>query len=285
VENLTTKKNHMKSMTFGFSMLLASGLSVLFCTDLKAQSGENNRQQTSASSKPMNDAQFIAKSIRDNRMEIEMAQMALDKSQNENVKMIAEMLVKDHSKMLRDLTALDKSGANEGNYDARTGSDTSASLGADTSTGVTDADTATAGSDNSAVGADGRSPAGDTGTASNQLDIAGTKTTKDLDSASNDSAGVNANANASNDTRNMLANASGNEFDQVWIDQMLTKHKIKLGELQSAKNSVQDARLKQIINTAIPSVRSHRDMLSELKNDPNKPLKMNMKSGKKKTES
>jgi predicted outer membrane protein len=275
----------MKSMTFGFSMLLASGLSVLFCTDLKAQSGENNRQQTSASSKPMNDAQFIAKSIRDNRMEIEMAQMALDKSQNENVKMIAEMLVKDHSKMLRDLTALDKSGANEGNYDARTGSDTSASLGADTSTGVTDADTATAGSDNSAVGADGRSPAGDTGTASNQLDIAGTKTTKDLDSASNDSAGVNANANASNDTRNMLANASGNEFDQVWIDQMLTKHKIKLGELQSAKNSVQDARLKQIINTAIPSVRSHRDMLSELKNDPNKPLKMNMKSGKKKTES
>ena len=93
------------------------------------------------------------------------------------------------------------------------------------------------------------------------------------------------NANASNDTHNMLANASGSEFDQVWIDQMLTKHKIKLGELQSAKNSVQDAKLKQIINTAIPSVRSHRDMLSELKNNPNKPVKMNMKSGKNKTES
>jgi predicted outer membrane protein len=273
----------MKSMTFGFSMLLASGLSVFVCTDLKAQSGENNRQQTSASSKPMNDAQFIAKSIRDNRMEIEMAQMALDKSQNENVKMLAEMLVKDHSKMLRDLTALDKAGADEGNFDARTGSDSSALLGADTSTGTTGDDTATAGSDNSAVGADGRSPAGDTGTASNQLDIAGTKTTKDLDSASNDSAGVN--ANAGNDTHHMLANASGSEFDQLWIDQMLTKHKIKLGELQSAKNAVQDAKLKQIINTAIPSVRSHRDMLSELKNNPTKPLKMNMKSGKKKTES
>jgi predicted outer membrane protein len=248
----------MKRSNLKFPLLLSCALVAGTC--LQAQV-DNNSSTTSNSSaitnKPVSDKAFIEKSIRDNRAEIEMAQMAIEKSDNENVKHLAQMLVDDHSKMVQDLTRIG-----------------GASVAGDAES-----------ADNSAIGEEGRSPAGDTGTASNQLDLAGTKTTKDLDSASANAAdSTTANADSVNsttstqpttgDTKAMLESASGNEFDRLWIDHMLVKHKIKLGDLHQAKTSVEDQRLKTLINTAIPKIRAHRDMLMEVKNDPDKPLKM-----------
>lgn len=241
----------MKVSKFMLPLLLSCTL--IAGSGVQAQidnSGQNNSNTKVSTNQPVSDQDFINKSIRDNRLEIEMAQLALEKSENDNVKHIAQMLVDDHSKMVQELTKIGGASVNDDAGDTN----------------------------NNGAGTNGRSSAGDTGTASNQLDIAGTKTTKDLDSnevGGDSSASHKNNSQAANtDAKAILANASGDEFDRMWIDQMLTKHKLKLGDLHTAKNSVSDQRLKSLINTAIPKIRAHRDMLAEVKSDPDKPLKM-----------
>src|ERR1044071_7808769 len=52
------------------------------------------------------DGFFVAKNIRDNQKEIEMSKMALDKSDNPQVKALAQQMVDDHTKMLEELQQL-----------------------------------------------------------------------------------------------------------------------------------------------------------------------------------
>jgi len=61
-----------------------------------------------------------------------------------------------------------------------------------------------------------------------------------------------------------LRNASGPEFDRMWVSQMLSMHETKLAELTTASRTVKDPELKAAIAKAIPKVRSHRDMLSKM---------------------
>jgi hypothetical protein len=61
-----------------------------------------------------------------------------------------------------------------------------------------------------------------------------------------------------------LQNASGEEFNRLWVSQMLTMHEAKLTELETASRTIRDAELTSIVSKALPKVRAHRDMLSKM---------------------
>ena len=61
-----------------------------------------------------------------------------------------------------------------------------------------------------------------------------------------------------------LQNATGTEFDRMWVSQMLGMHEAKLAELTAASNTVGDTELKSVISSAITKIRSHRDMLTRM---------------------
>lgn len=176
------------------------------------------------------DAGFIEKNIKDNQHEIEMSKMAIEKSSNPKIKNLAQQMVKDHTAILQDLRKLDENGG-------------------DNNMGVSGnpADTGTL------------SKPGDTGTAGNQPDMAGTRTSKSGDSSMN----ADMQPDSSNGNEAMM-NATGKEFDEMWVSQMLEAHAAKLDELKSASQSLNNAQLKAAVQKAIPKVKMHKDRLEQL---------------------
>jgi len=61
-----------------------------------------------------------------------------------------------------------------------------------------------------------------------------------------------------------LQNASGAEFNRLFVSQMLSMHEAKLAELQSASTQITDPQIKMAVNKAIPIIRMHRDMLQKM---------------------
>ena len=118
---------------------------------------------------------------------------------------------------------------------------------------------------------------GDTGTASNQLDIAGNKTSQSEDTSSSMNNNDNWNNNGDTSMRQGgmrhhdrmndqagLMNATGKEFDDMWVSHMLHAHNAKLEELRNASQKITNAELKSLVQQAMPKVKSHRDKLQQL---------------------
>jgi len=61
-----------------------------------------------------------------------------------------------------------------------------------------------------------------------------------------------------------LQNASGSEFNTLFVSQMLSMHESKLSELQTAATSLTDPELKALVTKAIPKIRMHRDTLAKM---------------------
>jgi putative membrane protein len=62
-----------------------------------------------------------------------------------------------------------------------------------------------------------------------------------------------------------LNDATGEQFDSIWIKQMLDGQKIKLGELHQARKATADPVIKSLVKEAIPLTRKHRDRLEDIK--------------------
>jgi predicted outer membrane protein len=144
------------------------------------------------------DAAFVAKNIEDNKREIDLAKMAIEKSTDENVKSIAQLVIDDNSKILK---VLEK--------------------------------------------------------------INGEPATSDSEQIES--------INEPNDEVQpapalTLNDATGEQFDSIWIKQMLDGQKIKLGELHQARKTTADPEIKSLVKEAIPLIRKHRDRLESIKN-------------------
>jgi predicted outer membrane protein len=144
------------------------------------------------------DAAFVAKNIEDNKREIDLAKMAIEKSTDENVKSIAQLVIDDNSKILK---VLEK--------------------------------------------------------------INGEPATSDSEQIES--------INEPNDEVQpapalTLNDATGEQFDSIWIKQMLEGQKIKLGELHQARKTTADPEIKSLVKEAIPLIRKHRDRLESIKN-------------------
>jgi predicted outer membrane protein len=61
-----------------------------------------------------------------------------------------------------------------------------------------------------------------------------------------------------------LQNATGEEFNKMWVSQMLTMHEAKVTELETASRTIRDSELTAIVTRALPKVRAHRDMLAKM---------------------
>jgi predicted outer membrane protein len=61
-----------------------------------------------------------------------------------------------------------------------------------------------------------------------------------------------------------LQNATGTEFNTMFVSQMLQMHEQKLAELESASTTLTDPELKTLVTKAIPKIRMHRDMLARI---------------------
>jgi predicted outer membrane protein len=208
---------------------------------------------TTGKNKFESDAAFVSKNIADNQMEIEMSRLALEKSDNQKVKSLAQQMLKDHTKMLEDLRKLE---GNVGDHNMMTTD--SAGMGTDSLSQMT--------TDSAAM-----SRPGDTGTASNQLDIAGRKTSKDADTAAN---GMSNNMDmGAHEKQGALMNASGKEFNDMWVSHMLDAHSAKLDELKVASGNIANPELKTVVEQAIPKVKMHKDRLEQMNKNSTKTRK------------
>ena len=271
----------MKQIKWKLASLFLAACTSLAVSGVVAQENPS-AGSSSAATQPQNDEQFVEKSIRDSKTEIEMAEMALEKSQNDNIKQAAQILITDHKAMIADLSKLngtDVLDEYESNTDQKNTDATDKEQDAD---GNSDAENSAVNGNNDAkpgvtennsndAANTPPSAAGDTGTSSNQLDIAGTKTTKDED-AQQTQDGTTGVQPGVTDHKTMLENATGAEFDNMWVNHMLVQHKIKLGELHQANKTVKNSEVQEFVKEAIPEIREHRDMLEKLKENPDAPI-------------
>lgn len=241
----------------GMTLIVGACLDVNGQSDTTMKKGHMNDH---ASFK--DDGYFVAKNIRDNQKEIEMSKMALDKSQNAQIKALAQQMVDDHTQMLEDLQKLQ----------GAAGSDSNA-MNQQNNNDMHDM------RDSGAI-----SKPGDTGTASNQLDMAGNKTSQSEDTSSSMDSSDKWNNNRDTSMTHVggmrhhdqmndhtgLMNATGKEFDDMWISHMLRAHNAKLEELRNASQKISNAELKGLVQQAIPTVQSHRQKLQQLNGGTNK---------------
>ena len=111
----------------------------------------------------------------------------------------------------------------------------------------------------SGAGSSGTSGSATTGTGSGS-----TGASSSSQGSANDMSGVSGMSGSGMAAMQALQNASGAQFNTLFVSQMLSMHDAKLAELESAATSLTDPELKQAVTKAIPKVRMHRDMLSKM---------------------
>lgn len=57
---------------------------------------------------------------------------------------------------------------------------------------------------------------------------------------------------------------AGNEWDEEWADEVGDRHRALIRRFDRAQNRIQDSELKDMINQALPSMRSHLDKTEKL---------------------
>jgi predicted outer membrane protein len=199
------------------------------------ESYNNNEQDTSKKNQQdisynffgesgYSDAAFVEKNIEDNMKEIDLAKMAIERSENENVRSIAQLVIDDNSKMLQDLEKINGGAATPDKQQIESINEPNdENQQADDSNAVVNGDTA--------------------------------QSTGDPEMLA-----------AANDPHAMLSNATGEQFDSIWIKRMLDGQKIRLGELHQARKTTGDPEIKSLVKEAIPMTRAHRDRLEDIKN-------------------
>ncbi|MEO6167258.1 MAG: DUF4142 domain-containing protein [Chitinophagales bacterium] len=63
---------------------------------------------------------------------------------------------------------------------------------------------------------------------------------------------------------NDLKDSKMENFDKEWMDKMIDKHKASISKLEGGLNDVTDPEIKSWIESALPTIRSHYDMLNQM---------------------
>jgi hypothetical protein len=100
-----------------------------------------------------------------------------------------------------------------------------------------------------------------------------------MDTSMHNAAGMHDNGDM-NDQAGLM-NATGKEFDNMWVSHMLHAHTAKLNELRNASQSITNSQLKSLVQQAIPKVKMHKDKLQQINGGKSGAGKSGNKSGKK----
>ncbi len=235
------------------------------------------------------DTAFVGKNMRDNKMEIELSELAVKRSTNEQVRKAAQQMITDHTQILNDLAKIAQNnsmlalvGYPTDGGGGGTGTDGNNSIGVDRTviskvTRARSSSSKAAGPKASGKGNNNNAVSTNTGSYNN-LGTTGTTTakgtsnankTKNNQTGSSNSGGHMAMEGNNNDSMmrqsmSALLSASGAAFDKLWIPHMLGSHEAKLAELTAVVNTINDSDLKTVVKTAIPKIKRHRDMLLSL---------------------
>lgn len=66
---------------------------------------------------------------------------------------------------------------------------------------------------------------------------------------------------------NDLQDVKISDFDKEWTNKMIDLHKGSISKMENGLNEVTDPEIKNWIETSLPTVRSHFDMLNQIKKD------------------
>lgn len=72
------------------------------------------------------------------------------------------------------------------------------------------------------------------------------------------------NGKADDELAKLGQKAKGADWDKEWVDHMVSAHKDCIDMFESGKNNAKDAELKTIIDSALPILHSHLDMMKQL---------------------
>jgi uncharacterized protein (DUF305 family) len=226
-------------------------------------SGNKSSQNTSdTGSQKISDTSFLTRGIRQQILDIRLAQVATDRANSPRVKQAAREIIKDGRENLQKMLALTQGknlhGLTQQEIDAamgklkNDGTMTTSDPAASATSGNTVTDSLGSGSSGS-----GNVGAQDTGT------LARTTTVK-RNSSYSEQGDYAYNNNLFMHEAEILNSAKGREFDTRWLSLMYRIHQGKVDYYNRAMAQVQDTRLKMAITQALPKIRLHNSTLMRL---------------------
>lgn len=237
----------------------------------RAQSGNNNtsRQDGKISS---SDREFAMKAAEGGRLEVMHAQMALQKSSNDEVKRYAQRMIDDHTKANQELMSVasgkgimlpsDTQGQMQGaNSEMRSGSSTSGGTTGTASSGSTSSGSTGTSSASSGSGRTGTSASGTTNPSS------ATGATNPNTESSGDMRKTDSGMKMSKEHQaamDRLGKLSGAEFDREYLKMDLNDHKKTIELFEKQARGGRDAELKAFAEKTLPTLREHHQMARDI---------------------
>ena len=183
---------------------------------------------------PMTDQQFVYKAALGGQKEIWLSQLALEKSNNSEVKNFAQKMIADHSQVAKQLEQVAKS-------KGLTVPPTNAfELAIDSATPPN-------------VGGTAESPRG-----SEQRRSDSTSTDQDKPF------GMTQIMPSDLDAARKLQNQTGAEFDKTYVSEMCKDHEKTISKFEQASRSATDTELKQFASDTLTKLREHNQMAEQL---------------------
>jgi len=96
----------MRKIFFAGALMMAIGVSGAFAQSSMGSGGSDNKDSMKMSGKMAADSKFMMMAAMSDMNEIGLSNMALQKSSNEDVKKLAQMMVDDHTKASEELKSL-----------------------------------------------------------------------------------------------------------------------------------------------------------------------------------
>jgi predicted outer membrane protein len=214
--------------------------------------------------------------MRDNKLEIDLSQLALRRSTNDEVMKLAQLMVTDHTEILNNLAKIAQSNSMLAIPGYPTDGDASGTASSSNKSTLAEAASSIKRSQGTSPGNSGNKDVGTINNGSyNNLGTTGTTRgasssgRSGLKADNHNQKPVPANSNADRKTMQAIEamqTATGPAFDKLWIPQMLRMHQAKLSELTAIVNTINDSDVRTAVKSAIPKIKKHIDMLSALNN-------------------
>lgn len=218
----------------------------------RAQGDKNNNMGRQDSKLSNSDREFAMKAAEGGKMEVMHAEMALQKSSNDEVKRYAQRMIDDHTKANQELMGIASGKGIMGSSDMH---GQAHSTSPEMRTGTTSASSTTAATSSTSSTTGATNPTSATGA-----------TTPNTES-SGDMRKTDSGMKMSKDHQmamDRLGKLSGAEFDREYLKMDLNDHKKTVDLFEKQARSGRDAELKAFAEKTLPTLREHHQMARDL---------------------
>lgn len=250
----------MKIVQWIMTAILTAGAAEMVPAQTPQTSGADT--STNKSAPKISDTGFLSQGIKQQILDIRLAQMATDRANSPRVKEAAREIIRDGRENLQKMLKLTKGnnlqGLTQAEIDGAMGKLKNDSMmsASDPAAAATSGNTITDSLGSGSSGS-GNVSGQDTGT------LARTTTVKR--NADYSSTGDYAyNNNLFMNEAELLNSAKGRDFDSRWLSLMYRIHQGKVDYYNKAMGQIKDANLKMAVSQALPKIRAHNSRLMRL---------------------